>query len=68
MLARVTLYNLRHDRDETVHSFGVRLQGKANICKFIHDVKYTGCDLNANYTEAIMRDVLSVLSGGLADP
>ena len=31
MLARVTLYNLRHDRDETVQSFGVRLLGKANI-------------------------------------
>ena len=31
MLARVTLYNLRHDRGETVHSFVVRLLGKANI-------------------------------------
>ena len=51
------LHNMRQDRDKTVHSFGARLQGQANIFKFI--VKCTGCDLDVNYTEAIMRDVLS---------
>ena len=62
MVARVTLHNMRQDRDETVRSFGARLQGQANICKFI--VKCPGCSEDVNYTEAIMRDVLS---RGLAD-
>ena len=53
---------MHQDRDETVRSFGARLQGQANICKFI--VKCPGCSVDVNYTEAIMRDVLS---RGLAD-
>ena len=63
MVARVTLHNMRQDRDETVRSFGARLQGQANICKFV--VKCPGCSEDVDYTEAIMRDVLS---RGLADP
>ena len=53
---------MHQDRDETVRSFGARLQGQANICKFI--VKCPGCFVDVNYTGAIMRDVLS---RGLAD-
>jgi len=35
MVARVALHNMRQERDETVRSFGARLQGQANICKFV---------------------------------
>ena len=63
MVHRDTLHNMRQDRDETVNSFGARLQGQANVCKFI--VKCTGCDLDVNYTEGIMYDLLS---RGLTDP
>ena len=62
MLARVTLHNKGQDRDETVRSFGARLQGEANICKFI--MKCPGCSVDVNDTEAIMRDIIS---RGLAD-
>ena len=63
MVARVSLHNMRQDRDETVRGIGARLQGQANICKFI--TKCTNCNEDVNYTEAIMRDVLS---RGFCDP
>lgn len=34
MVARVTLHNMRQDRDETIRSFGARIRGQAGICKF----------------------------------
>ena len=57
MVARVTLHNMRQDRDEPVRGFGARLRGQAGVCKFL--IKCTGCDVDVNYTEAILRDVLS---------
>ena len=62
MVPRVTLHNMRQDRDETLHSFDARLQGQANTCKFV--VKCTVCELYVNNTEAVMCDVLS---RGLSD-
>ncbi len=46
-----------------MRSFGARLRGQADICKFV--IPCPGCDANVNYTDAIMRDVLS---RGIADP
>ncbi len=43
--------------DEPVRSFGARLQGQAGICKFL--IKCTNCNQDVNYTEAVVRDVLS---------
>ena len=63
MVARVVLHNMRQDRDETIRGFGARLQGQANICKFI--IKCTNCDHENSYTDAIMRDAIS---RGLCDP
>ncbi|MCG8044423.1 MAG: reverse transcriptase family protein, partial [Candidatus Thiodiazotropha endolucinida] len=63
MVARVTLHNMRQDREETVRSFGARIRGQADICRFT--IKCPGCDADVNYTDAIMRDVLS---RGLVDP
>ena len=63
MVARVALHNMRQDRDETVRSFGARLRGQAGICKFM--IKCPGCDIEVNYTDAILRDVLTK---GIADP
>ena len=54
---------MRQDRDETVRSYGARLRGQADICKFL--IKCPGCDTNVNYTLAIMRDVLT---RGISDP
>ncbi|CAG2216563.1 unnamed protein product [Mytilus edulis] len=34
MVARVTLHNMRQDRDEPVRSFCARLRGQAGVCKF----------------------------------
>ena len=56
MVARVTLHNMRQDRDEIVQSFGARLHDQANICEFV--VKCPGCDMGVNYTEAIKQRTL----------
>ena len=53
MIARVTLHNMRQDRDEPIRAYGARLRGQASICKFTH--KCTGCDADV---EAVLRDVL----------
>jgi hypothetical protein len=57
MVARVTLHNMRQDREETARSYGARLSGQAGICKFV--IKCPGCDGDVNYTDAILRDVLT---------
>jgi hypothetical protein len=63
MVARVTLHNMHQDRDETVRSFGARLRGQAGVCKFVTNCLH--CNEDVNYTEAILRDVLT---RGLEDP
>ena len=63
MVARVTLHNMRQDRDEPIRAFGARLRGQAGVCKFT--VTCANCDSEVNYTEAILRDVLC---RGLDDP
>ena len=35
MVARVTLHNMKQDRDETVRSFGAHLCGQAGVFKFL---------------------------------
>ena len=56
MVARVTLSNMRQDRDEAVRSFGARLRGQAGVCKF--HTKCPACDTDVNYTDEIIRDTL----------
>ena len=63
MVARLALHNMRQDRDETVRSFGARLQGQVNIFKFVTKCKH--CNTDVNYEDKMMRDVLS---RGLSDP
>ncbi len=53
MIARVTLHNMKQDRDEPIRAYGARLRGQASICKFTH--RCTGCEA---YTETVLRDVL----------
>ena len=62
MVARVQLNNMRQDWDETICSFGARLRGQAGVCKFL--VTCPGCSAEVNYTENVLRDVLT---RGLAD-
>lgn len=62
MVARVQLHNMRQDRDEPIRSFCARLRGQAGVCKF--NIKCQGCEGDVNYTEQIVRDVIT---RGLAD-
>ena len=62
MVARVQLYNMRQDRDETMSSFSACLRGQADVGKFI--VSCPGCATEVNYTENVLRDVVT---RGLAD-
>lgn len=62
MVARVQLHNMRQDRDETIRSFEARLRSQAGVCKFL--VTCPGCNIEVNYTENVLRDVLT---RGLAD-
>ena len=57
MVARVQLHNMRQDRDETIRSFGARLRSQAGVCKFL--VTCPDCHTEVNYTENILRDVLT---------
>ena len=57
MVARVHLHNMRQDRDETIRSFGARIRGQANVCRF--SIACTNCEQEVNYTDAILRDVLT---------
>ena len=52
MVARVTLHNMRQDRDEPIRAFGTRLRGQASVCKFMQQC--TGCEAN----KAMIKDVL----------
>ena len=63
MVARVSLHNMRQDREETIRAFGVRIQGQAGICKL--SVKCPGCQADVSYKEEALRDVLA---RGIADP
>ena len=63
MVARVALSNLHQDHDESVRSFCARLKGQASVCKYI--IPCTGCNQEVDYTQQILRDVLS---RGIADP
>ena len=49
MVARVTLHNLKLDRDDPICSFGARLRGQASVCKC------TGCDANVDYIATILE-------------
>ena len=57
MVARMTLNNMTQDREETVRAFGARLRGQAGVCKFV--LKCSNCSEDMNYTDAILRDVLT---------
>lgn len=63
MVARVTLHNMRQDRDEPVRRFCARLIGQASVCKFL--IKCSNCNNDVNYTDTIVRDVLA---RGICDP
>ena len=57
MVARVQLHHMRHDHNETIRSFGTRLCGQAGVRKFL--IRCPGCNTDVNYTENILRDVLT---------
>ena len=54
MVARVTLQNMRQDRDEPLRNFRAR---QAGVCKFT--IKCPNCEHDVNYTHTIIRDVLA---------
>ena len=62
MVARVALYEMRQDRDETIRSFGARIRGQAGVCKYT--MECPNCHSDVNYTNQILRDVLT---RGVAD-
>ena len=57
MVARVALHDMRQDRDEPVRSFCARVKGQASVCKYT--TKCPGCTTEVDYTDAIVRDVVS---------
>ena len=62
MAARVQLHNMKQDIAEPIRNFCARLRGQAGVCKFT--VKCTNCDRDVDYTEHMIRDVVT---RGLAD-
>ena len=62
MVARVTLHNMRQDRDEPIRKFAARLRGQAGVCKF--SLPCPHCEQDVNYMEEILCDALT---RGVAD-
>ena len=54
---QVQLHNMRQDRDKSIRSFRARLCGQVGVCKFL--VTCHGCNAEVNYTENVLRDVLT---------
>ena len=57
MVARVLLHNMQQDRGESIRSFGARIRGQANICKYT--VTCNGCHQDVSYVEEVLHDVLA---------
>ena len=57
MVARVTLHNMKQDREEPIRTFAARVRGQAHICKFSQACPT--CNLEVSYTDSIIRDVLT---------
>ena len=57
MVSRLTLHNLRQDRDEGVRNFAARIRGQAEICIF---TVRCSCDpgMDVSFTDQMVRDVL----------
>ena len=62
MVARIQLHNMKQDIAEPIRNFCARLRRQAGVCKFT--VKCTNCDRDVDYTEHMIRDVVT---RGLAD-
>ncbi len=62
MVARVSLHNMRQDREEPIRAFGARLRGQASVCKFVKACP--DCGVAVDYSE---ENVADVLCRGLAD-
>lgn len=62
MVSRFTLHNMQQDHEEPVRAFGARIKGQALTCEF--SLKCGGCQETVNYTDEVLRDVLS---RGIAD-
>ena len=56
MVARVNLHNMVQDHDEPIRSFGARIRGQANVCKYV--IKCNGCSTDISYMDHVLRDVL----------
>ena len=56
MVARVTLNDMKQERDESIRSFGARIRWQAIVCKYVIDCHQ--CSEEVNYTKAILCDVL----------
>ena len=57
MVARVTLLNMKQDREESIRSFSARLRGQAGVCKY--SVKCSGCDNIVDYTDEMVKDAVT---------
>ena len=56
MVARVELHNFKQHHDESIRSFGARIKGQANVCKYI--LSCPSCNHDVNYTYNIIKDVI----------
>ena len=64
-VARITLHQMKQDRDQPVRSYEAQLKGQANICNYTVKHKcQCGIESNVNYADEM---VSNVLVSGLAD-
>ena len=56
MVARLELHEMQQDIEENIRSFGARVKGQADVCKYV--VSCPSCNHDVNYTQEILKDIL----------
>ena len=58
MISRMELFNMHQDHNESIRSFGARIRGRADTCKYIINCTAVGCTQEVSYKDHILRDIL----------
>ena len=58
MISRMELFNMHQDHNESIRSFGARIRGRADTCKYIINCTAVGCAQEVSYKDHILRDIL----------
>jgi hypothetical protein len=56
LVARIELYEMQQDVEESIRSYAARVKGQADVCKYI--INCPNCKHDVNYTIEILKDIV----------